>query len=479
MTHTRTFPIDESRLIIVANRLPVTMRSEEGGVTWLPSAGGLATGLHPLHERCASTWIGSGSELASLPRAVRRRATCELHDGRMQPVEITRRETEVYYDGICNSVLWPLFHYQIDRIPPALPDWDVYRAVNERFAAAVVREYRAGDVIWIHDYHLLLVPGLVRERLPEAAIGFFLHIPFPAVDVFQIVPWRREILAGMLGASVVGFHTPGYAAQFEDAVHALTAFEGDRGRVVANGRAVRIGAYPLGVDSARFTALAETAAVHHERQQLTSGSGERLLVGIDRLDYTKGIAHRLLAYEQLLRENADLRGRVRLIQVAVPSRETVPSYRQFGQEIDEIVGRINGEHGTVDWTPIRYLHQSVSPTQVVALYRAADVMLVTPIRDGMNLVAKEFVASRADGDGVLLLSEFAGAAAQLPEAVAVNPYATHEMAVAMRHALHMDTGERRRRMRALRARVAAQDVNWWAASFMRDLRHTRYDERAA
>jgi trehalose 6-phosphate synthase/phosphatase len=249
--------------------------------------------------------------------------------------------------------------------------------------------------------------------------------------------------------------------------------------VVANTRAVRIGAYPMGVDAARFTAMAETPAVQHEREQLTGGSEERLLVGIDRLDYTKGIAHRLLAYEQLLRANPDLRGRVRLIQVAVPSRETVPSYRQFGQQVDEIVGRINGEHGTVDWTPIRYLHQSVSPTQLVALYRAADVMLVTPVRDGMNLVAKEFIASRADGDGVLLLSEFAGAAAQLPEAVAVNPYATHEMAAAMQQALLMDTAERRRRMRALRARVASRDVDWWAASFMRDVQQARRDQRAA
>ena len=479
MTPIRNLSHENGRIIIVANRLPVTMRSEDGEVTLMPSGGGLATGLRPLHEGRRSIWIGSGSDMPSLPRAARARVDCELHDRRIQPVEITRRETDAYYDGTCNSVLWPLFHSQMDRIPLTLPDWNVYRAINERFAAAVVREYRDGDVIWIHDYHLLLVPGLVRERLPDAPVGFFLHIPFPAADVFQVLPWRREMLAGMLGANVIGFHTRRYAAHFEEAVRALTAFEVEPGRVVANARSVRIGAYPMGVDAARFTAMAGTPAVQHEREQLTGGAGEQLLVGVDRLDYTKGIAHRLVAYERLLRDNPELRGRVRLIQVAVPSREAVPSYRQFGQEIDEIVGRINGEHGTMDWTPIRYLHQSVSPTQLVALYAAADVMLVTPIRDGMNLVAKEFIASRGDGDGVLLLSEFAGAAAQLPEAVAVNPYATGEMAAAMQQALLMDPVERRLRMRALRARVAAQDVHWWAAGFMRDLQQTRRDARAA
>jgi trehalose 6-phosphate synthase/phosphatase len=218
--------------------------------------------------------------------------------------------------------------------------------------------------------------------------------------------------------------------------------------------------------------MADSAAVRDEREQVAGTSAQQLLLGIDRLDYTKGIPRRLLAYEQLLRDTPELRGRVRLIQVAVPSRDTVPSYQRFRQEIDEIVGRINGEHAMVDWTPIRYLHQSVSPAQLVGLYRAADVMLVTPLRDGMNLVAKEFIASRADGDGVLLLSEFAGASAQLPEAVSVNPYAIDEMAVAMKQALTMERGERRRRMCALRARVAAQDITWWASSFMRDLRGT-------
>jgi trehalose 6-phosphate synthase/phosphatase len=439
-------------------------------VSLSPAGGGLATGLRPLHERGDSVWIGWAGDLTSVPRAARKRLARELQDRRIRPVELTRHESQAYYDGVCNGVLWPLFHYQIDRMPLLAAGWDVYRSINERFAQAVVREYREGEVIWIHDYHLLLLPGLLRNRLPDARIGFFLHIPFPSAEVFQVAPWRREIVAGLLGASLVGFHTAGYASHFEDAVRALTAFEVEPGRVIANGRPVRVGAYPMGVDAAWFTAAAGTPAVQAEREQLGCTSHQQLLLGVDRLDYTKGIPRRLLAYEQLLRDNPDLRGRVRLIQVAVPSRDTVPCYQRFRQEIDEIVGRINGEHGTVDWAPIRYLHQSVSATQLVALYRAADVMLVTPLRDGMNLVAKEFIASRADGDGVLVLSEFAGAAAQLPEAVSVNPYAIEEMAAAIKTALTMDASERQRRMRALRARVANQDITWWASSFMRDLR---------
>ncbi len=460
------------RVIIASNRLPVVLRAEPDEIVLAPASGGLASGLRPLHESGDSVWIGWPGNMPRASRAARKRLACELHDRRIRAVDLTKGEARAYYDDVCNGVLWPLFHYQIDRIPLTAPEWEVYRAVNERFADAIAREYRHGDTIWVHDYHLLLVPGLLRSRLPDATIGFFLHVPFPSAEVFQVAPWRREILAGMLGADLVGFHTPGYARQFEQAVRTLTAFEVNHGSVVANARMVRVGAYPMGVDAARFTAMARDAAVQRECAQLAAAPGHQLLLGIDRLDYTKGIPRRLLAYEQLLRDNPDLRGRVRLIQVAVPSRESVPSYQRFRQEIEEIVGRINGEHGTVEWTPIRYLHQSVSPTQLVGLYASADVMLVTPLRDGMNLVAKEFIASRVDVDGVLVLSEFAGAAAQLPEAVSVNPYAVDEMAAAMKQALTMEIGERKRRMHALRARVATQDVHWWSSTFICDLNAT-------
>lgn len=459
---------EDSRLIIVSNRLPFSVQHEGDRVVLSPAAGGLATGLRGVHERGESVWIGWPGDLRALPRAQRAQVLAQFEQHRIVPVAVSRTESKAYYDGVCNGVLWPLFHYQIDRIPTASAEWTVYREVNQRFAAAIVREYRAGDVVWIHDYHLLLVPRLVREQLPDAPIGFFLHIPFPAVEVFRVAPWRREILGGMLGASMIGFHTAAYASHFTEAVRSLTAFEQADRQVIANSGRVRVGVHPMGVDAEAFSRLAADPDVQRERHQIRRPD-QQLLLGIDRLDYTKGIPRRLLAYERLLQERPALRGRVRLIQVAVPSRDGVPSYQRFRQEIDELVGRINGEHGTVDWTPIRYLHQSVGREQLVALYNAADVMLVTPLRDGMNLVAKEFIASRIDGDGVLVLSEFAGAAAELPEALSVNPYAIDEMTATMERALTMKALERRRRMAALRDRVAVHDVNWWTATFLSEL----------
>src|SRR3989454_14282 len=378
------------RVIIVSNRLPFTVHATDDGITWTTAAGGLANGLRAFHEAADSLWVGWPGDASSIPRSRRAAVTRHLHDRRIVPVHLGHADAKAYYDGVCNGVIWPLFHYLTDRLPLDPGEWSAYCEVNERFAAAVAREYRDGDVVWIHDYHLLLVPGLLRAHLRGAAIGFFLHIPFPDADV-----------------------------------------------------------------------LAEYRGI--------ASSHQHILLGVDRLDYTKGILRRLLAYERLLRDNPDMRGRVRLIQVAVPSRGCVASYQRFRQELDELVGRINGDHGTLEWTPIRYLHQAVSRKQLVALYRLADVMLVTPLRDGMNLVAKEFIASRADGDGVLVLSEFAGAARELPEAVSVNPYDIDELTARMKDALTMEMPERRRRMAALRQRVAATDVYWWAATFLRDV----------
>jgi trehalose 6-phosphate synthase/phosphatase len=457
------------RVIIVSNRLPFTVHADDDSITLRAAAGGLANGLRTFHEAGDSLWIGWPGDASSIPRSRRTAVTREFHDRRIVAVHLGHAEAKAYYEGVCNGVIWPLFHYLTDRIPPDPCEWNAYREVNERFAAAIAREYREGDVVWIHDYHLLLVPGLLRARLPKAAIGYFLHIPFPAADIFRIIPWRREILAGLLGANVIGFHTADYASHFIDAVRSLTALESADNRVYANDHPVEVGVYPMGVDAASFARMGDDPDVLAEYMGIAAPH-EQVLLGVDRLDYTKGILRRLLGYERLLRNNPDMRERVRLIQVAVPSRDSVASYQRFRQELDELVGRINGDHGTLDWTPIRYLHQSVSPTQLVALYRLADVMLVTPLRDGMNLVAKEFIASRVDGDGVLVLSEFAGAARELPEAVSVNPYDVEEVAARIKDALIMDKAERRRRMAAMRQRVADTDVYWWAATFLCDLR---------
>jgi len=458
----------DGRVLIVSNRLPVTLRESSGGVEVVPSAGGLVSGLRRYFESASATWIGwPGPLSAAASRAGRGSLDAEFASHNLRLVDLTPGDVEDYYDGFSNAVIWPLFHYLLDRIPLRSQNWDAYRRVNQRFADAIVEELQPGDLVWVHDYHLMLVPGLVRERRPDARIGFFLHIPFPAPEVFRILPWRRELLMGVLGADLVGFHTLSYARHFASAVRAQCGLDAGHDRVPVDGRTVRLGHFPMGPDVEQFERLSQSPSVREETARLREDSrGRFLFLGVDRLDYTKGIPRRLLAFERLLQRDPSLRDKVRLIQVAVPSRGEVQEYASFRQQVEELVGRINGAVGTLDSVPIHYLHQTVTPEQLTALYCAADAMLVTPLRDGMNLVAKEYIASRADEDGVLLLSEFAGAAEELGEAVIVNPYDENGMADSMAHAMAMEQVERAARMRALRRRVLAHHVNDWAHCFL-------------
>ena len=459
-----------SRLLIVSNRLPITVETNVDGITFTQASGGLATGVRGCHERWGGLWIGWPGLRKQLAARQRAELDRQLHDRGIVPLYLTRQEVTEYYEEFSNGVLWPLFHYLLDRIPLGPTAWQAYRAVNERFADIVAAQYQPGDLIWVHDYQLLLLPGLLRHRLPTARIGFFLHIPFPADEVFRILPWRREILAGLLGADLIGFHTYSYVQHFAAALACLSGVEPEEDRVWLDDREVRFGVFPMGIDADAFVRLAASGAVENELGSIRrEAAGRTLLLGVDRLDYTKGIPGRLLALERLLADDPALRERVRLIQIAVPSRDEVPSYRTFRREIDEVVGRINGTHGTVSSMPIHYLHQAITQERLVALYRAADVMLVTPLRDGMNLVAKEYVASRIDNDGVLVLSEFAGAAEELPEAISVNAYDVDDLARRIREAIALPPGERQTRMRAMRSRVLAYDVHRWAGDFVRAL----------
>jgi len=462
--------VDQARVLIVSNRLPITTAIDGDTITFTPAAGGLATGLRGCHERTHGLWIGWPGATAALSDTARQDLTRQLGAAGIVPVYLTDDEVREYYEDFSNGVLWPLFHYLLDRLPLGPTVWDTYRRVNERFAEEIERNYRPGDLIWVHDYQLMLVPGMVRRRIPDARIGFFLHIPFPAAEVFRILPWRKAILEGLLGADLLGFHTYSYAQHFSAAVAELSRAEPDDDGVWVADRRVRFGVFPMGVDAPRFQQLAASPEVEADVAELkTQAGGRTILLGVDRLDYTKGIERRLIAFEELLREDAALRDRVRLIQVAVPSREGVASYQGFRRDIEEMIGRINGAYGTVNSVPIHYLHQAVPAERLVALYAAADVMLVTPIRDGMNLVAKEYVASRVDDDGVLVLSEFAGAAEELREAVIVNAYDVGALAEGIRRALTMAPGERRKRMRAMRRRVSSYDVHRWASHFVRTL----------
>jgi trehalose 6-phosphate synthase/phosphatase len=453
------------RVLIVSNRLPVTVRADADGVEVQPSVGGVATGLRGPHERSGGLWIGWPGLVDPLPEKDRPALTRQLEGMRLVEVPLTHEEVERYYEAYSNGVLWPLFHYFASELPLKIEGFDDYERVNRRFADAVVASYRPGDLIWVQDYQLMRVPGLVRARLPDARIGFFLHIPFPSSETFRILPHREQILEGLLGADLIGFHTAAYVRHFSSSVLRTTGAWTDVDRIPWRGREVRLGVFPMGVDAASWREVAGEPGMAEEIRTLRSGS-ERLLVGIDRLDYTKGIPRRLLAYEQLLLGHPELCEHVRMIQVAVPSRTGVGAYQGLRETVDSLVGHINGRFATPNWSPVRYLARGLSPHEVTALYRAADVLVVTPVRDGMNLVAKEFIAARTDGDGVLVLSEFTGAAAELAEALLVNPYDLEGTAEALWRALQMAPEERHVRMTALRARVETYDVHRWAREFL-------------
>jgi trehalose 6-phosphate synthase/phosphatase len=467
------------RLLIVSNRLPVALREERGEIRLMASSGGLATGLRSWRTASASVWIGWPGDTGALDAAQLEQLDRQLAGEGLAAVYLDRQEIERYYENFSNRVLWPLFHYQVDRVPVEASGWEAYRQVNEKFAQAVAKVYQPGDVVWVHDYQLMLVPAMLRERLPQAAIGFFLHIPFPASEVFRILPWRREVLRGLLGADLLGFHTFSYLRHFLTSLVHLEGIETRIDRVQLGNRTVRLGVFPMSVDVAGFETLARDPEVIDQAAAIRQDAGGRaILLGVDRLDYTKGIPRRLVAVERLLASDPALRDKVRLIQVAVPSRETVDSYQRFKRQVEESVGRINGLYATLRSVPVHYMHRSISTRQLAALYLAADVMLVTPLRDGMNLVAKEFVATRVDEDGVLVLSEFAGAAAELGDALLVNPYDVDAITRTLGEALAMIPDERRRRMQRMRQRLGEYDVHRWAEQFVTGLRDCE-SERAA
>ncbi len=455
-----------SRLLLVSNRLPVTLRRENDALVVGTSSGGVASGLNGLHQRSDALWIGwSGVGARSHSEDVQAVEQL-LAPQRLVPVALSADEVETFYRRIANGVIWPIFHDQLEQLPYLAEGWDVYEAVNTRFADVVAERYRPGDLIWVHDYQLLRLPALLRARLPDARIGFFLHIPFPNPEIFFALPRRRWLIEGMLGADVIGFHTRRFRGHFTAALRRLFGIEMVDERIVHADRGVHLGIFPMGIDAAAWVQRGATRAVVSEMARLRSDQDVRLLVGVDRLDYSKGLPRRLLALERLLVKYPEWRERVRLVQIAVPSREGVAAYRRVRRTVEKLVGSINGRFGSPRWTPIHYVYRGVSPQVLSALYRAADVLLVTPLRDGMNLVAKEFVASRTDGDGVLVLSEFAGAVDELTQALVVNPYDVDGMAEAIHRALTMPHEERVARMRSLRDHVMTHDVTFWAERFL-------------
>jgi len=455
-------------LVVVANRLPVDRAVEDDGTaTWRSSPGGLVTALEPLMRGNGGVWVGwhGGADETFDP--------FEHHGLTLVPVPLSATEVEKYYEGFANATLWPLYHDVV--APPEFHRdwWDAYVEVNQRFADRAAEVAAEGAVVWVQDYQLQLVPAMLRAARPDLRIGFFLHIPFPPTELFNQIPWRRQLLEGLLGADLVGFQLPGAAANFIRLVRLRVGLKTHRYTVsLPDGREVHAKAFPISIDTAGFEELAGSPDTDKRAAEIRAnlGNPKRLLLGVDRLDYTKGLRQRLRAFGELLTDGVVDLDEAAFIQVATPSRERVEQYRVLRDDIDRLVGRINGEFGHIGTQPITYLHSSFPREEMAALYRAADVMVVTPLRDGMNLVAKEYVACRVEDDGALVLSEFAGAASELKQAFQVNPYDINGMKSGMLEALRSDQRELTRRMRAMRRQVREHDIGRWADDFLAELR---------
>jgi trehalose 6-phosphate synthase/phosphatase len=445
-------------IVVVSNRLPFTFQRTAKGLERRPSSGGLVSALDPVLRRRGGTWIGwPGLELRPGERVDSQRRPY-----RVAAVPLSEAEATRHYGGFSNRTLWPLFHSlpvlsRFDR-----RDWETYQEVNARFARIASEHADGADLVWMHDYHLMRAPEQLRLMRPDVRSAFFLHIPFPSWDVFRVCPWERELLRGLLGSDLIGFHVEGYANNFLDCVERSLGARVDRTRMMVEhgDRIVKVGYFPIGIEFAVYEKEAMEAPEHDH------GPRERLVLGVDRLDYTKGIPERFRAFERLLERHPQHREKVVFLQVAVPSRSQVAAYRALKREIDELVGRINGRFATASWSPIRYLYRSIPQERLVALYRDAEVGLVTPLRDGMNLVAKEFVACQVARPGVLVLSEVAGAAETMREALTVNPYSIDETAETVHRALTMEEDERASRMAALRRRERRYNVEHWVNGFL-------------
>ncbi len=454
------------RLLVASNRLPVSLERKGKKFELKPSVGGLATGMSSLGKSFDVEWVGwpgltaGGGKQATEIRKILAKEKCH-------PVFLSEEDMDDFYHGFCNEMIWPLFHYFNEHAIYNTDYWDAYVRVNELFSEAIMSIAKPNDTFWIHDYHLMLLPRLIRNKKPDASIGFFLHIPFPSFEIFRLLPWRLEVLDGILGADLIGFHTYDYVRYFLDSVRSLLGYESTYSQVASGTRMVKVDAFPMGIDYERFAKTCEVPGVEKEiKNILTRTEGCKIILSIDRLDYTKGILERLKSFEFFLNKNPDYVGKVIFILKVVSSRTGVSQYSQLKKKVDEIVGQINGKYRTFDWEPIWYLYRFLSTEQLASLYCVADIALITPLRDGMNLVAKEYLATKTHGQGCLILSEMAGAAKELGEALIVNPNNMTEIADTIKEALTMPEDEQIEKNRIMQDRLRQYDVNRWTTNFM-------------
>ncbi len=475
------------RLVIVSNRLPVTV-SEESEFKFKESVGGLVSGLKAYLDFKSSpsqnpigdhTWIGWPGITIKEPmkKSIKSKIYSDFHGF---PVFLSESVMEKFYLGFCNRTVWPLFHYFTSNVSYDIDNWSYYKKVNETFCDAVLEILRPDDVVWIHDYHLMLLPKLIREKVPGVPIGFFLHIPFPAFEVFRLLPnkWRKDLLEGLLGADLIGFHSHDYTQYFLRCVLRLLGYEHNMGQIQLEDHLVRADTFPMGIDFQKFCDSVARPEVQREKAELVNVFANcKVILSLDRLDYTKGIVNRLQGYELFLERNPEWHEKVVMVLIVVPSRIRVEHYQQMKRQIDEVVGRINGKFGSISWTPILYHYKFLPFNKLIALYNSSDVALVTPIRDGMNLIAKEYLATKTEGRGVLILSEMAGASKEVREAIIINPNDLDEIAAALKDALEMPEEEQRRRNLIMQSRLKRHDVAHWADSFIQTLLDIKDAER--
>ena len=462
-----------AKIIIVSNRLPVKIQPGENGLSYKPSEGGLATGLGSIYKKGGNLWIGwPGMNVDD--NETRDQITRDLKKENMSPIFLTEEDIRDYYEGFSNETLWPTFHYFVQYAEYDQHLWEAYSRVNQKFCDAIIKHAEPGDTIWIQDYQLLLLPALIREKLNDANIGFFLHIPFPSYEVFRLLPWRVEILKGMLGSDLIGFHTYDDMRHFLSSVSRILSLTSSQGHIDTGKRTLVVDSFPMGIDYDKYANTAESKeALEKENIYRESIKDNKLIISIDRLDYSKGIPQRLRAYEAFLEKYPEFREKVTLFMVVVPSRDTVEKYKVLKEEVDELVGRINGKFGRVAWTPIHYFYRSFPLVALSAFYRMADVALVTPMRDGMNLVCKEYIASKNHQPGVLVLSEMAGASKELSDALIINPNNINQIAETLHEALTMPKEEQQRRIGLMQNTIKKFNIHHWVSLFMDRLNYIK------
>lgn len=470
---------ESMRLLIISNRLPFTVEEKHGELKFVKSSGGLVTGLSDYLDSLKDSsfiplehlWIGwPGIEVNENYQKELRRKT--IKEYKCSPVFVPEKEMDNFYHGFCNKTIWPLFHCF-----PLYTEfnenlWNYYKQVNEIFSESIIKILKPDDILWIHDYHLMLLPGLIREKRPKTLIGFFLHIPFPPYEIYRLLPgkWRTELLEGLLGADLIGFHTIDYTQSFLKTALRISGLEHNLGSIILNDRILRVDTFPMGIHYKKFHEAITDPGVQEEKDKFINILKDtKVILSVDRLDYTKGIINRLEGYELFLEESPQWHNKITLLLIVVPSRVGVEHYQRIKNKIDELIGKINGKFGNVGWTPIQYQYKHIPFKQLVALYNVADIALITPLRDGMNLISKEYIASKSDSPGVLILSEMAGAAKELGEAIIINPNHKQEIASAIKEAIEMPIGKQKRRMEVMQKRLSDYDVIRWANDFISEL----------